>query len=213
MTMTTRPMLATLLVLSGNSPDCNFAIAATRTTPTRHQVTTAKRRFLDFDRVHRKEIRRHESSIQQTLESDRRVIPWVSIAILLNILFFFRSFAAPFFDPLVSCTISALVQYHNGISQFLSGRTPSSDCFLGLFFPACIPLRLVSSSYCFNSPPPGKALNHSCRILTVRVILILYYLSQSSAPLNRGSFPTTTTSSPRLLYSFIWYLRVFVLCC
>ena len=32
----------------------------------------------------------------------RRVMPWVSIAILMNVLFFFRSFAAPFFDPLVS---------------------------------------------------------------------------------------------------------------
>ena len=35
--------------------------------------------------------------------SDRRVIPWVSVAILVIILFFFRSFAAPFFDPLVRC--------------------------------------------------------------------------------------------------------------
>ena len=33
--------------------------------------------------------------------SDRRVIPWVSVAVLLNFLFFFRSVAAPFFDPLV----------------------------------------------------------------------------------------------------------------
>lgn len=32
----------------------------------------------------------------------RRVVPWLSIVVLVNILFFFRSFAAPFFDPLVS---------------------------------------------------------------------------------------------------------------
>ena len=44
-----------------------------------------------------------ETSYQQdSAGDDRQVIPWVSIAVLLNILFFFRSFAAPFFDPLVS---------------------------------------------------------------------------------------------------------------
>ncbi|KAL7552792.1 hypothetical protein ACHAWF_016043, partial [Thalassiosira exigua] len=30
----------------------------------------------------------------------RRVVPWISVAVLLTVLFFFRSFAAPFFDPL-----------------------------------------------------------------------------------------------------------------
>lgn len=49
------------------------------------------------------------SSSHHGASSDRRVIPWVSIAILMNILFFFRSFAAPFFDPLVSgCYVSIL---------------------------------------------------------------------------------------------------------
>ena len=31
----------------------------------------------------------------------RRVMPWLSVTILIFILIFFRSFAAPFFDPLV----------------------------------------------------------------------------------------------------------------
>ena len=39
----------------------------------------------------------------------RRVVPWISIFALVNILFFFRSFAAPFFDPLVSLCISSCV--------------------------------------------------------------------------------------------------------
>jgi hypothetical protein len=108
-----------LLVISAvrNSPDCSFAIAATTTTttkttttPTRHQSTTAKRRVFDFERLERKEIHHNKPSRQQRQQppqmlqqqTDRRVIPWVSIAILLNILFFFRSIAAPFFDPLVS---------------------------------------------------------------------------------------------------------------
>ena len=41
--------------------------------------------------------------------SDRRVIPWVSIAVLIKFLFFFRSFAAPFFDPLVSTVFLLIV--------------------------------------------------------------------------------------------------------
>ncbi|KAL7520746.1 hypothetical protein ACHAWX_005456 [Stephanocyclus meneghinianus] len=41
-----------------------------------------------------------QQSRQKDDTGDRRVIPWVSIAVLLNFLFFFRSFAAPFFDPL-----------------------------------------------------------------------------------------------------------------
>jgi hypothetical protein len=156
-----------LLVLSGvcNLPDCNLAIVATTTTtttPTRHQATTTKRRFLDFDRLQWKELRSHAPSRQQPLkslqENDRRVIPWVSIAILLNILFFFRSIAAPFFDPLVSHARYPVLVY--GISmahlKFSTGRTPPSNCFLRIFLPACIPLRLVSSSNCINSPSPGK---------------------------------------------------------
>lgn len=43
---------------------------------------------------------RHQQNSQHE-HHERRVIPWVSIAVLLNFLFFFRSFAAPFFDPLV----------------------------------------------------------------------------------------------------------------
>lgn len=50
----------------------------------------------------------HHEGGQSATSSDRRVIPWVSIAILMNILFFFRSFAAPFFDPLVSGHVSIL---------------------------------------------------------------------------------------------------------
>ncbi len=98
-----------LLVISAvcNSPDCSFAIAATTTTtttttPTRHQSTTAKRRVFDFERLERNEIHHNKPPQMLQQETDRRVIPWVSIAILLNILFFFRSIAAPFFDPLVS---------------------------------------------------------------------------------------------------------------
>lgn len=44
---------------------------------------------------------------------DRRAnsMPWLSIIILLNVLFFFKSFAAPFFDPLVSIYYLSANQY------------------------------------------------------------------------------------------------------
>jgi len=43
---------------------------------------------------------------QQLDHYDHRAMPWASIVILISILFFFRSFAAPFFDPLVSSCVS-----------------------------------------------------------------------------------------------------------
>ena len=49
-----------------------------------------------------------ETEERRPNRSDRRVIPWVSVAILVIILFFFRSFAAPFFDPLVRCDMCAI---------------------------------------------------------------------------------------------------------
>lgn len=119
-----------LIVISAvcNLTDCSFAIAATTTTTTtqtRHQATTAKRRVFDFERLERKEIHHNKPSRQQRQQppqmlqqqTDRRVIPWVSIAILLNILFFFRSIAAPFFDPLVSMPLPVFVSNIDGISD------------------------------------------------------------------------------------------------
>ena len=35
-----------------------------------------------------------------TKKDGKKVMPWISIVLLLKILFFFRSFASPFFDPL-----------------------------------------------------------------------------------------------------------------
>jgi hypothetical protein len=100
---------------------------------------------------------------EQPSASDRRVIPWVSIAILMNILFFFRSFAAPFFDPLVSfaliiikhlCRVYSVGSTRNSrllvsISLFLHdyfsiGRTTSSHRLLRLLFSPCLPLPVVS---------------------------------------------------------------------
>ncbi len=94
-----------LLLLSAA---CNAPTVETTTTPTlsRNQEMTAERGVFGLERFERS----HKPSWQQRQQppqplqqqTDRRVIPWVSIAILLNILFFFRSIAAPFFDPLVS---------------------------------------------------------------------------------------------------------------
>ena len=51
--------------------------------------------------------RRQQYPETQHEHADRRVMPWVSMMVLLIFLSLFRSFAAPFFDPLVSkiCTI------------------------------------------------------------------------------------------------------------
>mmetsp|Transcript_16000 Transcript_16000/g.29014 ORF Transcript_16000/g.29014 Transcript_16000/m.29014 type:complete len:902 (-) Transcript_16000:1417-4122(-) len=94
-----------LLSVASNAPTRRSFAAAT--TPS-HAATVTEARVLE-----RKEKNRSTYSKQELLhrskkkrflkrqgESDRRVIPWMSIAILMNILFFFRSFAAPFFDPL-----------------------------------------------------------------------------------------------------------------
>ena len=53
----------------------------------------------------------------------RRVVPWLSIVVLVNILFFFRSFAAPFFDPLVS--INRLCAYHMFFFLYTAFISPS----------------------------------------------------------------------------------------
>lgn len=58
-----------------------------------------KKNFLQTKQFQQKQSRQKDDT------GDRRVIPWVSIAVLLNFLFFFRSFAAPFFDPLVSLSL------------------------------------------------------------------------------------------------------------
>jgi hypothetical protein len=91
----------------------------TTATPSRHQMKTAatttttatmmteeQRRVFDYERLRAYNLggqqqQQQKQKLQQST-TDRRVIPWVSIAVLLNILFFFRSIAAPFFDPLVS---------------------------------------------------------------------------------------------------------------
>ena len=149
-------------------------------------------------------------------QTDRRVIPWVSIAILLNILFFFRSIAAPFFDPLVSsascpflCQLSMVYLTQIPLLRNLkmsSGRTPPRHCFLGIFLPACIPLHLVSISNCVDCSPPGAAIFVFCMSFFILRSLILVTII-------RDSFLTTTMSSLRLRYSFTWYLRAFALCC
>ena len=89
----------------------------TTATPSRHQMKTAatttttatmmteQRRVFDYERLRAYNLGGRQQQQKQKLQqstTDRRVIPWVSIAVLLNILFFFRSIAAPFFDPLVS---------------------------------------------------------------------------------------------------------------
>lgn len=88
----------------------------TTATPSRHQMTTTatmmteeQRRVFDYERLQAYNLggqqqQQQKQKLQQST-TDRRVIPWVSIAVLLNILFFFRSIAAPFFDPLVSTNI------------------------------------------------------------------------------------------------------------
>lgn len=92
----------------------------TTSTPSRHQATTTaattatmteeERRVFDFEHL-QANLGGQQQQQQQKLQrstTDRRVIPWVSIAVLLNILFFFRSIAAPFFDPLVSTILTYL---------------------------------------------------------------------------------------------------------
>jgi len=94
----------TILLLFGaafNAPSRRSFVA--KATPS-HAATAVEARVLE-----RKKNRRSSSELKQPQKkrpqvphehSDRRVMPWVSIVILMNILFFFRSFAAPFFDPL-----------------------------------------------------------------------------------------------------------------
>jgi len=48
----------------------------------------------------RKWLKLNDESIDDKMHGERRVMPWVSITVLLIFLFSFRSFAAPFFDPL-----------------------------------------------------------------------------------------------------------------
>ena len=106
-----------------------------------------------------------ETSYQQdSAGDDRQVIPWVSIAVLLNILFFFRSFAAPFFDPLVSwyvwnahiIALNICISFWH-IPSYLtlcsnSGRTSTGNSRLSILFITLLPLHMVSISHNANSP-------------------------------------------------------------
>jgi hypothetical protein len=77
-------------------------------TATTTMMTEEQRRGFDYERLQAYNLggrQQQQKQKQQQSTTDRRVIPWVSIAVLLNILFFFRSIAAPFFDPLVSTNI------------------------------------------------------------------------------------------------------------
>mmetsp|Transcript_868 Transcript_868/g.1806 ORF Transcript_868/g.1806 Transcript_868/m.1806 type:complete len:1249 (-) Transcript_868:19-3765(-) len=93
-----------LLIALSNKPIERSAVAAIP--PIQAEATTlAEARVLN-----RKSKKNHQTeppyshskknTFQEPRDSDRRVVPWISIAVLMNILFFFRSFAAPFFDPL-----------------------------------------------------------------------------------------------------------------
>jgi hypothetical protein len=96
------------------TPSRHQKMTTTSTSTASSPMMTEQRRVFDFERLqanldhrqHRQHRQHHQQQQKQQQQSttDRRVIPWVSIAVLLNILFFFRSIAAPFFDPLVSNT-------------------------------------------------------------------------------------------------------------
>jgi len=114
------PLLGLFLITGVATSD-----TTTTSTPSRHQMKTAaaatttttttttttmmaeeQRRVFDYERLQAYNLGGRQQQLQQQQSTtDRRVIPWVSIAVLLNILFFFRSIAAPFFDPLVSTNI------------------------------------------------------------------------------------------------------------
>jgi hypothetical protein len=95
----TPPVLLTLsfiaIIFVGEAAG-GIAIANRKNAPNR------KKNFLQPKQFQQQQSRQKDDT------GDRRVIPWVSIAVLLNFLFFFRSFAAPFFDPLVRISIIVL---------------------------------------------------------------------------------------------------------
>jgi hypothetical protein len=111
-------------VTNSATPSRHQKMTTTATTP----MMTEQRRVFDFERLqanldHRQQQQKLQKQQQQST-TDRRVIPWVSIAVLLNILFFFRSIAAPFFDPLVSIT------YNNCSPRFVGPTGEGSTIVL-----------------------------------------------------------------------------------
>lgn len=60
----------------------------------------------------RKGLKLNDETVDDKMHGKRRVMPWVSIAVLLIFLVSFRSFAAPFFDPLVSAPGRGFVNCH-----------------------------------------------------------------------------------------------------
>jgi biopolymer transport protein ExbD len=105
-------VMVTSDVTNSATPSRHQKMTTTSTATATSPMMTEQRRVFDFERLqanldhrqHRQHQRQQQQKQRQQSTTDRRVIPWVSIAVLLNILFFFRSIAAPFFDPLVSNT-------------------------------------------------------------------------------------------------------------
>jgi len=191
--MTTIAVIPLLLLSAAcNAPTvATTTTTTTTTTPGRNQETTAKRRVFGLERFERS----HKPSWQQRQQphqplqqqTDRRVIPWVSIAILLNILFFFRSIAAPFFDPLVSPRRASrsffVCDYLNCALIMSTGRAPSSHRFLCIFLPACIPIRLVGISNYLNCAPPSECdIVFACHFFLCHLPHIETYLVATDDP-------------------------------
>ncbi len=77
----------------------------------------------------RKVLKSNDESIRDTMHEEGRVMPWVSIGVLLIFLFSFRSFAAPFFDPLVS------VQGRGFVYCYACCKDGGNYLFANFFFP------------------------------------------------------------------------------
>lgn len=76
-----------------------------RTTSSVHRRRHGSTNYVPYSK--RKAGKKNRGGDGDHHSDDRRSsnMPWLSIIILLNVLFFFKSFAAPFFDPLVSISV------------------------------------------------------------------------------------------------------------
>ena len=85
-----------------------------------------------------------------TKKDGKKVMPWISIVLLLKILFFFRSFASPFFDPLGY--VSSLPYTVSEFRRFTSLRTNTSN------------LNRISVTTCESTREPrkGKFVQNCC---------------------------------------------------
>eukprot|EP00580_Thalassiosira_gravida_P018562 CAMPEP_0201659352 /NCGR_PEP_ID=MMETSP0494-20130426/2169_1 /ASSEMBLY_ACC=CAM_ASM_000839 /TAXON_ID=420259 /ORGANISM="Thalassiosira gravida, Strain GMp14c1" /LENGTH=1330 /DNA_ID=CAMNT_0048136815 /DNA_START=37 /DNA_END=4029 /DNA_ORIENTATION=- len=97
-TTTTKRATSTTMIMMGEAKQLEGKKKKKKNRPTKHN-----NHFLIQNSKKKKQWNNKFNNGQQQppQHSDRRrVIPWVSIIVLMTILFFFRSFAAPFFDPL-----------------------------------------------------------------------------------------------------------------